>query len=385
MISLFKNIVSHNYSAIWLNILVWLAIFATPILIFDVPKHNHHELLFHAATIIFFFYLNTLVLIPRLLSRGKPGYYVVSLVTCLVMAGSIATVSDNLYFKNLVDIKVLNSPENERLVASIEKWNPEIKKNHDVLLREIYDARDRNRMPLNARTVISILFAFAVGTSIKITQEWFLKEKERKEAENARLDAEISLLKWQVNPHFLFNTLNGIYSLANRKSDKTADSVARLSNILRYILYDTNVSEVKLLDEIQYLTDYIELQKLRMHNNVHISFDISGDTSQVFIAPMLLLPFVENAFKHGTDTSSNCFIDVHLKVENTVFSFIVENSVPLRQETIKDKSSGIGLKNVERRLKLHYPHAHNLEVKQLGKSFLVNLQIKLTSHEVHYS
>jgi two-component sensor histidine kinase len=385
MIKKIKNIVGGKYLSVCLNVLGWLVIFATPIIFFNFPKHNRCELLFHAVTIISFYYLNTLVLIPKLLSRGKLLYYIVSLITCLVLAGSIASVSDKLFFKKLVDVKVLYSPENEKLVESIEKWNPEIKKNHEAILREIYDARDSNRMPLKARTVISIVVAFAFGTSIKITQDWFRKDKERKEAEKARLDAEISLLKWQVNPHFLFNTLNGIYSLANRKSDKTADSVARLSNILRYMLYDTNAREVKLDDEIQYLTDYIELQKLRMHDNVRISFDISGDTSQVFIAPMLLLPFVENAFKHGTDTSSNCFIDARLKVENGIFSFIVENSVPFKHETTKDKSSGIGLKNVDRRLKLHYSDSHLLVVNRLEKSFFVNLQIKLTSNEVHHS
>jgi sensor histidine kinase YesM len=343
-------------------------------------------MIFHAITIIFFYYLNTLILIPKLLSKGKLRYYLVSLVACLVLAGSIAVVANKVYFEKHIDDRMLHSPENEKLVDLVEKWSPEkIKGNREVLLREIYNTHDSNRMPINARTVISILLAFAIGTSIKTTQEWFRKEKERKEAENARLDAEISLLKWQVNPHFLFNTLNGIYSLANRKSDKTADSIARLSNILRYMLYDTDTQEVRLDEEIQYLSDYIELQKLRMHNNVHVSFEISGTTNQVFIVPMLLLPFVENAFKHGTDTTSNCFIDVRLKAENGIFTFIIENSVPFKHKTTKDKSSGIGLKNVDRRLKLHYPNSHLLVVSQLEKSFLVNLQIKLTSNEVHHS
>lgn len=375
-----KYLFTHKHSIIWFNVIGWIIVFSIPLIFFSFPRHGYTEMIFHIITIILFFYINTLLLIPKFLSKGKPAIYITSLVICLILAGSIAVVANKIYFEKNVDTQLMHSPENEKLVRFLEKMNPEqIKENREIILQEIYNTRDSNRMPLKARTVISIVFAFAIGTSIKITQEWFRKEKERKEAENARLDAEISLLKWQVNPHFLFNTLNGIYSLANRKSDKTADSVARLSNILRYMLYDTNANEVKLDDEIQYLSDYIELQKLRMHDNVLITFDISGDTNSAKIAPMLLLPFVENAFKHGTDTASNCFINVRLRVENSIFSFTVENSVPFKYETTKDKSSGIGLINVERRLKLHYPNAHLLVIKQLEKTFLVNLQLKITS------
>jgi LytS/YehU family sensor histidine kinase len=280
----------------------------------------------------------------------------------------------------------LHSKENEQianLIESIEKSDKPF--NREEVLQKIYNFKIQNRLPIPARTVMSLLFIFGISTSIKVTQEWFKNEKQRKELENERLNAELSFLKSQVNPHFLFNTLNSIYSLANRKSEKSADAIVKLSNILRYMLYDTDNKMVYLKDEIQYLTDYIDLQKLRLYDNTHISFTIKGDIESKQIAPMLLVPFVENAFKHGIDNISDCYIDILLKVENSVLIFNVENSIPFASESAKDKSPGIGLNNVKRRLKLVYPDSHFLLIDQTIDSYSIKLNITLSDYELYNS
>lgn len=253
------------------------------------------------------------------------------------------------------------------------------------LLKRVYKIRNDNKMPFPMRTVIFTILIFGISTSIKVTQEWFKNEKLRKEAENTQLNAELAFLKSQVNPHFLFNTLNSIYSLANRRSEKTADAIAKLSNILRYMLYKTDNKTVNLDDEVQYLSDYIELQKFRLYDNILIKFDVTGNIQSFKIAPMLLLPFVENAFKHGVNTINKCFIHITLNVKGNELYFEVTNADIRKDTYFKDENSGIGLQNVKRRLELIYPKAHELLTEKSNDIYIVKLKLRLSENELYNS
>jgi len=276
--------------------------------------------------------------------------------------------------------------EEEQVNKLLDQY-PEI---HDILstnelMNIVENFRPTRRVPIPVRSVFSVLFILAISTSIRFIQEWRKNEKQKREIVNNMLNAEISLLKSQVNPHFLFNTLNSIYSLANKRSEKTADAIVRLSNLIRYMLYDTDKEMVSLDQEIEYIGNYIQLQKLRLYNNVDIQLNIEGDTEGIAIAPMILIPFIENAFKHGIDTSNSSFITITLKVTDIDMEFRVENSISSITESGKEKNSGIGIKNVKRRLNLLYQGKHILNIKKQADTYLIKLIININQNELHNS
>jgi ligand-binding sensor domain-containing protein len=191
--------------------------------------------------------------------------------------------------------------------------------------------------------------------------------------------SEIALLRSQVNPHFLFNTLNNIYSLVYQKSDDAPTAVMKLSEIMRYMLYDANTDKVPLEKEINYLKSFIELQVLRLKNRDCVDFTVTGTIYGKTIAPMLFIPFVENAFKHGNKRSENPCIIINLAINENHILFDIENQYQKNDPINKDKTGGIGLANVRRRLELLHPGTHKLEIENLDGKFHVTLD--LTLHE----
>lgn len=186
--------------------------------------------------------------------------------------------------------------------------------------------------------------------------------------------SELALLRTQVNPHFLFNTLNNIYSLVYQKSPTAPDAVVKLSDIMRYMLYDAVSEKVLLEKEINYLKSFIELQLLRIKNKDFISFEVTGDVNGKLIAPMLLIPFIENAFKHGDKSATNPGITIKLECNQKGIIFEVQNRKNI--SAMKDESGGIGLNNVKRRLDLIYPQRYDLEIIEIDERFSVKLEIK---------
>jgi LytS/YehU family sensor histidine kinase len=201
-------------------------------------------------------------------------------------------------------------------------------------------------------------------------------EKKQSQTEKEKLNSELSFLKSQVSPHFLFNTLNNIYTLARINSKDTAPAIMKLSEILRYMIYESEDEKVWLSKEIEYLRGYVELQKLRIHDGITINFKVESDNEKKLIAPMLLVPFVENAFKHGISYLNSSFIDIEVKTWENFISIKVINSV--NTNTDKDSSSGIGLQNVRRRLELLYPKKYRLEIRQSENEFYVDLRIDIS-------
>lgn len=225
--------------------------------------------------------------------------------------------------------------------------------------------------------IFTYFFIIASSTAyfFLLERQQSIKRSQEKETEN--LKTELLFLRSQVSPHFMFNVLNNMVALARKKSDLLEHSLIKLSSLMRYMLYETDEQKVPLEKEVEYIQSYIDLQQQRFGKNVKVqsSFNEVGAGSE--IEPMLLIPFVENAFKHGTGIIEDAVIKVELKVENGILQFIVSNKYNDALNAIKDKDSGIGLNNVQRRLNLLYGRNHALLINKKDGWFTVSLQINL--------
>ena len=191
--------------------------------------------------------------------------------------------------------------------------------------------------------------------------------------------AEINFLKAQINPHFLFNTLNNLYYLAYSKSDNTTEVIAKLSQMMRYMIYESNHERVLLNQEIEYMRNYISLEQLRLNDQVPIDFAVEGETDNVWIAPLIFITFLENAFKHGvTNISTNAWVKLSVKMDGKQCQYVVENSKAPKAADSKEGKSGIGLKNVQRRLELSYPGQYQLKAEDKPDRYSVQLDITLS-------
>jgi len=221
-------------------------------------------------------------------------------------------------------------------------------------------------------TLIISIYAMLIRFSI----DWFDSQKYKDELIKQQQASEIALLRSQVNPHFLFNTLNNIYSLVYSKSDEAPEAVMKLSSIMRYMLYDSNTDFVPVYKEIEYLNSFIELQQLRLAQKGFVEIKVLGSMENRIIAPMLLIPFVENAFKHGEkNREPGIIIQLQLKKDELIFS--VENFIKgISAIHPVDDSGGFGLDNIKRRLELLYPEKHKLEITTVDDTYKVELTIK---------
>jgi two-component system, LytTR family, sensor histidine kinase AlgZ len=209
---------------------------------------------------------------------------------------------------------------------------------------------------------------------LRFAADWLDLQTTRKEIEKEKLTAELNFLKAQVNPHFLFNTLNNLYYLAYSKSDNTTEVIEKLSAMMRYMIYDSNYAQVQLNKEIDYMQNYISLEKLRLTDKVKINFNIDGDTDSVRIAPLILITFLENAFKHGvSSTSSESWINATLHCATGNLTFDVANK---KAAKTTEEKSGIGLQNVKRRLELSYPGQYSLEITDAPTEYRVKLAMR---------
>jgi len=225
---------------------------------------------------------------------------------------------------------------------------------------------------------ITLLIAIFIGM-LRFVKEWFELESKKKEVENERLMAELNFLKAQINPHFLFNTLNNLYYLAYSKSDNTTEVIAKLSQMMRYMIHESNHPEVALSKEIEYMQSYISLERLRLNNQILIQFDVEGNPDSVKIAPLILITFLENAFKHGVNGNNPAAwvkLAIHLKGKECTYT--VENSKMHSVNPDNGEKSGIGLQNVKRRLELSYPGQYTLSVSDLPDRYAVQLKLTLS-------
>jgi two-component system, LytTR family, sensor kinase len=338
-----RSLVNSKPFVITVHSLIWLALLLVPVIIDESPMARSFWILRFGPMIVFlaaFFYFNSLVLIPKLLLPGKILYFILTVLACI---GFIVLINlTAAYF-----FRVFSGHMHHH-------FHPQ------MVIGPVFFG----------------IVTFALSTSFRITSEWFRSEKVKKEMENEKLISELAFLKSQVNPHFLFNILNNICSLARKKSDDTENAIIKLARIMRYMLDESKDEKVSLEKEIEYLQNYIELQRMRVSGNTDIRFQIEGKPDLLMIEPLLLIPFVENAFKHGISYLENYTISISLKISPDDLEFNVEN--PVFRKGVKEISteSGIGLKNVLRRLELLYPDKHSIKIEEGEAKYMINLIIR---------
>ena len=227
--------------------------------------------------------------------------------------------------------------------------------------------------------IMSGFFAVTCVGLLKFVEDYFELEARSRELENQQLISELQFLKAQINPHFLFNTLNNLYYLAVSESSRTPEVIAKLSGMMRYMLYDSNHPLVPLSKEIEYIENYLSLERLRLDDRVPITFEVEGQVEGVRIAPLILITFLENAFKHGVSgAADDVFITVRLDVNEGSCHYRVTNSKLAADSKTLSEKSGIGLQNVRRRLELSYPDRYELQTDETEDRYRVDLQLQLT-------
>lgn len=301
------------------------------------------------------FYVNYSLLVPKLLLNKKIEVY-------LIISASIIA----LYLLILNQFIPHTKPPFLEVLQQLQKTE----------LSTGFQFRKNNGMEVK-RTLSSfslILLFFALSTSIRLVAGWYKTEKQKTLVEAQKINSELSFLKAQLNPHFLFNCLNSIYSLAHKKSDNTPVSIITLSELMRYMIYEASEDLVPLSKEIDYIQNYISLQLLRLKDSSGVRTNIHGDLNHK-IEPLLLISFIENAFKYGTDYMGKTNIKIRISVEKEQLNLYVFNTAS--NQSIKNENSGVGLENIKNRLHLLYPKTHTLTIKNDKKSYEVNLSIQL--------
>lgn len=223
---------------------------------------------------------------------------------------------------------------------------------------------------------VNTMMIMGIALLIRLTLNYYRERQQRADELVHQHSTELALLKAQVNPHFFFNTLNNIYSLVYKKSDDAPAALLKLSEIMRYMLYDSKSDLVPLEKELLHLENYLELEKLRLLDHSFISYKVKGDTSGIMVPPMLLLTFVENAFKHGKKKVEHPGIIIRVRVGLEELNFTVINYT-LDHPDVHQKTGGIGLQNVTRRLELLYQNQYDLEITHLKNQFKVSLSLKI--------
>jgi two-component system LytT family sensor kinase len=337
-----------------LHLFFWAFLIALPILLGPNTNSTNPEEIRRSYFWIFymtsftvinipFFYLNTEVLLPKLLRAKGVIIYLLTLIGAIVF---MLWIHEELFHW---------------------AYSHFIPGNHSV---------GGARRGALMRMIFQLLFYAAIGTSYRLISDRMKEDEQVKEQENERLKSELSFLRSQISPHFMFNVLNSVVSLSRRKPEMVEPVVVKLSELMRYMIYETNDSIVPISKELTYLESYIDLQKIRFGEDIKIDFTHEIGPKSSSIEPMLLIPFVENAFKHGVGFFENPTIEIELRDNATELFFKVANKKGTAMNETKDESSGIGLANVRRRLELLYPTNHQLQVNDSGSDFIITLTIQ---------
>ncbi|WP_430898626.1 MULTISPECIES: sensor histidine kinase [unclassified Paraflavitalea] len=339
------------YKKTWVTILlhslVWILLFSLPFLLrpqdkarsagkeeYDLASYIINDILW-----VILFYLNAFLLVPRILYPRKGWWFTLSHLVLFTIY-LLLMWANHLYLR----------PSWNFL------WGP-----HIFFTSLIYT------------------FFFFASTAYQLIKDRMAAEEKQKEKENENLKTELSLLRSQVSPHFMFNVLNNMVALARKQSDQLEPSLIKLSSLMRYMLYETEGDKVSLEKEIEYLQSYIDLQQQRYGKKLKLEVNLNNMDRSYDIDPMLLIPFVENAFKHGTGFIEDPIIKIDLSAGNGYLYFEVMNKYQDQIEEIKDATSGIGLANVKRRLELLYGKNHQLTIDKKDGWFKTSLQLKLTA------
>lgn len=332
------------------NLVLWICSFALFLTVFTEDGEPHTIDLIYTgsflSTLILPVLINYYVLIPYLLKKEKYFIYVMVFVVNIIVFTQL-----NIWF---FDYFI------------------------DFIFTDYYFISYHSNI-----TLLTIFSVFLIVTTlIKLSIDWFYFnsfENRELKIKNQQIQSQLSSLRSQINPHFLFNSLNVIYALAIENKKETKDAIVQLSDILRYVIYDSNTQRVALKDEITLLKNYIEFQQFRHQHSENISFNCSIDNDDYPIYPMLLLPLVENSFKYGIKGDiDHTFIKIVLNQKQNNFSFEIENNYA---ESLMEANehSGLGIENIQKNLELVYPKRHNFKITKTKDTFRVSL--KLFDHE----
>jgi sensor histidine kinase YesM len=317
-----------------------------------------YEFYVNAASAAIIFYLGYLWLVPQYFIRNR------QLVYALILFGFIVAT---YYIKDYIRVTFLTDPIAETRFHEAMK----------ILTGKDEGPRNPNAFGFISHFVSSLLLSgFAIGLGLMETLKQ--NEKKQKELEKEKLNSELAFLKNQVSPHFFFNTLNNIYSLIGIDGPTAQDSVLKLSKLMRYLLYESEHGETLMSNEIDFMNNYIDLMKLRLSPKVELVIDFPDNFSDFTVPPLLFVPFVENAFKHGVSHRDRSFIHLRMSIENDQINFVSENSIGKSSQSGDMQHSGIGLENVRKRLHLLFPDNHKLTIESNETIFRVNLSIKKT-------
>ncbi|MEP1488076.1 MAG: sensor histidine kinase [Algibacter sp.] len=295
------------------------------------------------VTVIIPCLINLYILIPKLLKHEKYNIYIVCFLINLLFFSQL----NILFFDYIIDF----------------------------LFPEFYF------ISYHSRTSLIIIFSiFIIATTlIKLSENWFYfnkNENRNLKLKNQQIENQLSTLKSQINPHFLFNSLNVIYALAIESKNETKDAIIQLSDILRYVIYDSNTKYVLLKDELLLIHNYINFQKLRQYKSTEITFKETIQNTNYKIHPMLLLPLVENSYKHGIENNlKNSFLNINILQNNGVFEFKIENSYQEYSNQEENEHSGLGLANIKENLDIIYPNKHELNITKTENTFSVSLKL----------
>jgi len=329
------------------HVLIWVALFLVFVLIEPKDKGLRYAIMTEGLNICFYailVYFNLFYLVPLFLKKQRYAWYFIAVGLTVFLITQFKTLV--FYFK----------------YAGIPKAQ------NDLQSEQIY---------------YYLLHLLLVGfsTTLAITRDWLRHQNERIELENKTMQTELQYLKAQINPHFLFNSLNSIYALTLKKSDHAPDMVLKLSEMMRYMLYECNEMKVPVFKEIKYLQNYLDLERIRQGHHVDIAFRLTGDIKDQNIAPLLLIPFIENAFKHGPNTGvDDPFVHIDMELNDDLFTFNIKNNTKEQERQMwpGKKSGGIGLVNAKRRLNILYPDKHDITTDKVDNIYKVQLEIDLT-------
>ncbi|WP_184548151.1 sensor histidine kinase [Mucilaginibacter sp. FT3.2] len=344
---------SVTTQTVGLHILFWLAFIAYQMISLGIMSNDSLsftwdvQLITSLPTTIVVCYINLFVFLPKFYDRKKFATY-----TCLLL------------------LLVL-------LAAFLDRaWAHFIWRRWDQLYFPERYLRDKKQFWISLRVIrnaAQVFSVIALTTFLRLARRSYATEKNLRELEIEKISAELGYLKAQINPHFFFNTLNSLHALTIDTSVKANTLVLRLSDLMHYMLYKTGFNKVPLTEEIKYLEDYISIEQLRFADRLEVSFQYFGDITGKMITPLLLLPFIENAFKHGI-TNGSGWVTINLKVTGNILTLRVNNSYYNRKQ---DQEPGLGIKNLKRRLELTYPSQHELMLTRHEEYFEAFFKIEL--------
>lgn len=364
-----------------IHIVCWLLFMALPLLFVNGRNGNSSIFILLASpyywlfclTFIALFYLNSSLLFPLFFLKKK---YITYAVTCACLLVAVCFLkpfeqllrnSEGWHSKTAMQIE--NRQQFERQWARRDS----LFKSGQLPSQFGQRWQGGRRKHFDSISLFFFLMIMALSMAIKTVQQWQLTEQRAISAEAEKASAELSFLKAQINPHFLFNTLNNIYTLAITNNANTAESIMKLSNIMRYVTDDATENFVSLQSEVDCIIDYIDLQRLRLGSKTTVNFNITGTIAQQKIAPLLFMTFVENVFKYGVSKQHESAIDINLHVADDTITFMCVNAIFERKENIE--RTGIGIVNTKRRLEHLYPGRHVLNITDDNNQFTAVLTL----------